>query len=182
MKSAASPDERDRRVLVERAAALAVVPSAPIEEGASIRVLMFQLGAESYAVENRHVGEVAPLPRVTFLPCVPPFVLGIINLRGRIVSLLDLRVILGHPESRQDRRASVILLHSPDNEFGVLVDEILGIAEMPASSLQGPPPVVNGAGAEYLKGITAEGLALLDAGKLLADRRLVVDEAGGGRG
>ena len=182
MRSVASPGERDRKVLSDRAAKLRAVPAASRDEVESVHALRFLLDEESYAVENGFVREVAPLPLVTPLPCVPPFVRGIINLRGTIVPLFDLRSILGLPEARPGRRASVMLLQSPENEFGLLVDEILGIAEIPASSFQGPPPAIDGAGAEYLKGITVGGLALIDAGKLLADKRLVVDETVGSRG
>jgi purine-binding chemotaxis protein CheW len=177
----ASADAHERRVLRDRARILSIAP-APPADSEQIHALRFSLGAETYAVESGHIREVLPLPRVAPLPCVPSFVRGIINVRGRIVSLLDLKAILGLPSSGFSPTSGVIILQSPGIEFGLLADEIQGLAAIPLSSLQAALPTLTGVGAEYLKGVTAEGLVLLDAEKLLSDKRLVIDEAVGSIG
>jgi purine-binding chemotaxis protein CheW len=169
-------------ILRERARMLAVVPEAVPEAGALIHVLRFSLGEELYAVENRHLREVLPLPRVAPLPCVPAFVRGIINVRGRMVCLLDLKSIFGPSETITGPTSCAIILQSPGCEFGLLADEIMGLATISVSSLQASLPTLTDVRARYLKGVTAEGLVLLDAGKLLADRNLVIDEAVGSTG
>jgi purine-binding chemotaxis protein CheW len=174
----ASTDTQERRILRDRARVLALAPVTPPTDSELIQVLRFLLGAESYAVEARHVREVLPLPRVAPLPCVPSFVRGIINVRGRIISLLDLKTILGLPDSGLPS-SGVIILQSPSMEFGLLADEIQGLAAIPLSSLQAALPTLTGARAEYLKGVTAEGVVLLDAGKLLSNKKLVIDETVG---
>jgi purine-binding chemotaxis protein CheW len=176
----APTDEQERRILKDRATVLSRALDTPPDENETIRALRFSLGAESYAVAAGHIREVIPLPRVTPLPCVPSFVRGIVNVRGRIVSLLDLRVILGLPDSAPSPNPGVIILQSSGIEFGLLADEIQGLAAIPLSSLQTTLPTLTGVSAEYLKGITAEGIVLLDGEKLLSDQKLVIDEAVGG--
>jgi purine-binding chemotaxis protein CheW len=182
MDSRASIEDEERAILKERARVLAVVPPTAPENEAIIRALQFSLGTETYALESRHIREVLPLPHVTPLPCVPSFVRGIINVRGRIVSLLDMKSILGLPDTGTSPACSVIIIQSPQNEFGVLADEILELAVIPVASIQPSLPTLTDIRAEYLKGVTAEGLVVLDAGKLLSDKKLVVDETVGSTG
>jgi purine-binding chemotaxis protein CheW len=177
--SGASIDDTEREILKGRARNLAVVPAAAPADGELVRVLRFSMGGETYAVEHGHIREVVPLSRVTPLPCVPSFVRGIINVRGRIVSLLDLKAILGLPDTGISPTSSVIILQSPSIEFGLLADEILGVAAIPLSSIQPSLPTLTEVRAECLKGVTAEGLVLLDARKLLADKNLVIEETVG---
>ncbi|MFA6505126.1 MAG: chemotaxis protein CheW [Treponemataceae bacterium] len=164
----------DRAILRDRAKKLAFVPEPTNEE--TVQVLRFLLGTETYAVEYAHIVEVAPLLHVTPLPCVPSFVRGIINLRGRIVSILDLKSLFGLPDIDSTSTTSAIILQSPLIEFGLLVDEILGMSTIPLSGLQVSLPTLTDIRSEYLKGVTAEGLVLLDAEKFLADKKLLVNE------
>jgi len=182
MGSGALIDDLERKILRDRARMLAVVPARAPGDGELIHALRFLLGAETYAVENGHIREVLPLPRVTPLPCVPSFVRGIINVRGRIVSLLDLKTILGLPDTGFSPTCSVIILQSPDIEFGLLADEILGLAAIPISSIQPSLPTLTDVRAEFLLGVTAEGLVLLDAEKLLSEKKIVIDETVGSMG
>jgi purine-binding chemotaxis protein CheW len=182
MGSGAPIEDRERKILKARARLLAIVPAASPGDEEIIQAIRFSLGTESYAVEYGCIREVVPLPRVTPLPCVPSFVRGIINVRGRIVSLLDLKSILGLPDTEAGPASSVIILQSPSIELGLLADEILGLAVIPLSSMQASLPTLTDARAEYLKGVTAEGLVLLDAGKLLADKSLVINETVGSPG
>jgi len=175
-------DDQEREILKGRARGLAVVPATLPGDGELVHALRFSLGAETYAVENRHIREVLPFPRVTPLPCVPSFVRGIINVRGRIVSIIDLKSILGLPDTGFSPTCSVIILQSPDVEFGLLADEISGLAAIPISSIQPSLPTLTDVRAEFLLGVTAEGLVLLDAEKLLSDKKLVIDETVGSMG
>jgi purine-binding chemotaxis protein CheW len=179
MGTAASADERERKTLKERAARLAIVPEATPGEGETVHAVRFRSGGETCAVERRYVREVLPLPCVTPLPGVPAFVRGIMNVRGRIVSVLDLSEILGLPDTVEGAESGVVILQSTELEFALLADEILGLAAIPLSSIHPPPPTLTKGGAEYLKGVTAEGLVLLDAEKMLADRNLVIHEVVG---
>ena len=166
---------RRGRILKARAAALAAEP-ARTEQGDQIEVLEFALSHENYCVESRYVREVCPLKEFARVPGAPSFVLGVINVRGEIVSILDIRKIFDLPELGLGDLNRVIILRSENMEFGILADSIAGIRTVLAKDLLAPPATFTGLRREYLKGLLSGGTAVLDAGKILSDQRLVVSE------
>jgi len=167
--------EQRRKLLRDRAQRLAREPAAE-EGGERMELVEFLLGTEHYGIETPFIREVHPLRGLTPLPCVPPFVLGIMNLRGEILSVIDLRNLFEIGQPSITELSKVIVLWSAAMEFGVLADAVLGVRTVRASGLQSSLTTLTGIRADYLKGVTGEHLVLLDAGKLLADRRLVVHE------
>jgi purine-binding chemotaxis protein CheW len=115
------------------------------------------------------------MTQVTPVPGMPDHVVGIIALEGEILSVLDLRTLLELPLSRLAEPAAIIVLRSDAMAFGVLAEGIVGIARYPASSLQHDMPTLADPDKTYLLGIAPGRTALLDAARLLADPRLVVD-------
>ena len=171
-----SPSKAEKkRILKTRAEVLAREPDK-IEQGEQIEVVGFTLSYEQYGVESQYVREVYPLKEFTPVPCTPAFVLGIINLRGAILSILDLRKFFDLPETGLGDLNRVIVLSSEDMEFGVLADAITGVRKVLRDGLQPPPPTFTGLRREYLKGVSPDRMAILDAGKILADTRIVVNE------
>jgi len=169
-----SPGQR-RQVLRDRAQQLARVPVAE-EGGERLELVEFLLGSEHYGLETSFIREVHPLRELTPLPCVPPFVVGIMNLRGEILSVIDLRNFFEMDRPALTELSKVIVLRQGAMEFGILADAVLGVRTIRSSALQSSLTTLTGVRADYLKGVTGEHLVLLDAGKLLADRRLVVHE------
>lgn len=174
---AGRPEAGVGTLLAERASLLAREPAAA-ERGECVEAVEFLLGGERYAIESSFVGEVHPLKELTPLPGTPPFLLGLMNMRGKILSIIDIRRFFELPEREGGALGKVIILHDAAMEFGLLADAIVGVCTIPLRLLQPPLPTQAGIRADYLKGVTGERLALLDAGKLLADRRLVVHEEG----
>jgi purine-binding chemotaxis protein CheW len=168
--------EEQQKILKERALALA--QPLPGEKGGedALELVAFQLADERYGFESRHVREIIPLKDLTPLPTSPGFIAGIVNVRGQIFSVIDLKTLFELPKRGLIERQSVLLLQSEGMEFGVLADEILGVQRIPRGALQPALPTLTGLREEYLRGLTSERLALLDAGRLLADPRLVVQE------
>ena len=164
------------RILHARALALAAEPGETQTLDQSIEVVEFLLAHEHYAVESSHVREVYPLENLTPLPCTPAFVLGIVNLRGEIVSVIDLRKFFDLPQTGLPDLNKVIVLESGNMVFGMLADAILGVRRIPLAGMQPSLPTLIGIREQYLKGITAERTVVLDAGKLLADEAIVVQE------
>ena len=164
------------RILHERALALAAEPARTQTQDESIEVLEFLLAHEHYAVESSHVREVYPLENLTPLPCTPAFVLGIVNLRGEIVSVIDLRKFFDLPQTGLPDLNKVIVLESANMVFGILADAILGVRRIALAEIQPSLPTLTGIREKYLKGITPERTVVLDAGKLLADEDIVVQE------
>jgi purine-binding chemotaxis protein CheW len=122
------------------------------------------------------VREIYPLKEFTPIPCTPPFVLGIVNVRGQILSVIDIKKFFDLPEKGLADLNAVIILHSESMEFGILADVIMGVRNIVASELQTSLPTLTGIREEYLKGITKEQTAILDAEKLLSDKSIVVHE------
>jgi purine-binding chemotaxis protein CheW len=171
-----SPGLEERRLILSaRAKALAAEPVQD-EAGEKIEIVEFLLAYERYGIETSFVREVYPLRDLTPVPCTPAFVLGIINVRGRILSIVDLKKFFDLPEKGLGELNKVIILRSDDMEFGVLADTIVGVRTLPLAGLQASIPTLTGVREEYLKGITKDRMAVLDAGKILADKRITVDE------
>ena len=169
-----APEER-QRILEARARALArSLAAAPA--GELLEVVEFGLGGERYGVASSFVREVLHLAQLARLPGTPAFVLGIINVRGEILSVIDLKRIFELPEQTLTERDRVLVLHSEDMSFGILADRIVGVRSLPRASIQPPPPGRPEGSRDYLMGMTADCLAILDGGRLLTDGRLVVNE------
>lgn len=161
--------------LQQRAARLAATVSANAQEQ-QLELLLFELSEEFYAVETRHVEVVAPLRQLTPIPCAPEFVLGVMTVRGRIRSILDLRRFFELPLTGLSDRNTVVVLSGGDMEFCLLADRVVGSQSMAAIRLQKPLSNLAGIRADYLLGVTHQHWAVLDAEKLLRDSRLIVND------
>ena len=168
--------EKTKEILHARARALAREPQHGQESADAIEVIELVLAQEKYAVESAYVREIYPLNDLTLLPCTPPFVLGIVNVRGQILSVIDLKKFFELPEKGLTDLNKVIVLRSETMEFGVLADVIAGARAVPLREVQSSLPTLTGIREEYLRGVTADRTVILDAGKLLSDPKIVVHE------
>ncbi len=164
------------RVLMARAQALGRVPDPAETPGEHLDVVEFVLAHERYAVETRHVREVAPLENLTPLPCTPAFVLGIVNLRGEILSVIDIKKFFELPEQGLTDLNRIIVLQSEGMLFGILADAIAGVRRIPAAAIQPSLPTLTGIREAYLLGVTPGRLVILDAERLLTDESMIVQE------
>jgi purine-binding chemotaxis protein CheW len=159
-----------------RARALARPSQDAQAAGPSLEVLEFRLARESYALETRHVQEVYPLKNLTPLPCTPAFVLGVVNVRGRITPVIDIKKFFDLPDKGLTDLHRIILVRGGGLELGLLADVIVGVRSLALDSLQACLPTLTGIRAEYLKGVTADRLVVLDVDRLLADPKIIVNE------
>src|ERR1700716_3312375 len=115
-------------VLKRRAEQLAKLPHTA-EAGDQVEVLVCRLGGERYAVETRHLRAVQWVHGMTPVPCTPAFVVGIVSVRGEIVTLLDLAAMIGLGSLGADLSGAlpVLLLGLPGLRSGLVVDEVLGV-------------------------------------------------------
>lgn len=164
-----------KSLLKARATSLAAVAQTEATEE-YLEIIEFQLASETYGVELRHAGKVSLLKELTSMPCTPAFVLGIINLHGRVLSVVDLKRFFDLPNNPLTDLNRVIVVHNETMEVGILADSIRGIRRIALRDLQPSLPTLTGTRAEYLKGITGDRLIVLDADKLLSDPRIVVKE------
>jgi purine-binding chemotaxis protein CheW len=165
--------EDQRRILRERARLLAREPQADNAEEVLV-VVEFILAHERYGLESTLIREVYPLKEFTPLPGTPAFILGIMNLRGQILSITDIRKFFDLPEKSRTNLNRVIILKNHDREFGILADVIVGMRTIALKDLQLNLPTLTGLRADYLKGVTPDRLVVLEGEKLLCDDRLLV--------
>lgn len=172
-----APDaEEAKRILKTRAQVLAQEPAKEEAGDDYIEVVEFVLAYEQYAVETRHVREIYPLEHLTPLPCTPAFVLGIVNVRGEILSVIDLKKFFDLPEKGLTDLNKVIVLRSENMQFGILADAVIGARRIRLAGIQPSLPTLTGVREAYLKGVTTERTVILDAEKLLADETIIVQE------
>jgi purine-binding chemotaxis protein CheW len=167
-----SPEERTR-ILKNRASILAREKDKDVDAD-TLEVVEFLLANEHYGIESNHIQEVYPLKDYTPLPGVPPFVLGLINIRGRILSVVDIKRFFDMPDIGIGDLNKVIIISDDNMEFGILADAILGVRKIAVSAIGPPLPMLTGIREEFLKGITGERMVILDAARILADKNIVV--------
>lgn len=168
--------EQQRKILKARAKALAREPESEKKAEGYLQVVEFSLAYERYAVESAYVREVYPLKEFTPVPCTPPFVFGMVNVRGRILSVIDIKKFFDLPEKGLGDLNKIIIMRKDEMEFGILADSIAGTQSIPFSDIQPSLPTLTGIRAKYLKGVTKERLVILDAEKILSAEKIVVYE------
>ena len=169
--------DKTRAILKARADALARMSD---DEGSraqdTLEVVAFLLGQEKYGIETRYVREVCPMNELTLVPCAPQFVLGVVNVRGQVLSVIDIGKLFDLPQRGVGDLDRIILLQNGGMEFGILGNSILGVVQVPVDELQPTLPTLTGLRAEYLKGVTRDRMAILDGARLLADENIIVRE------
>ncbi len=170
-----SPEDK-QRLLKKRAKMLARVIEKPPDAASFLQLAVFLLSGVSYAAELAYIRDVFPLKELTPIPCTPPFIAGMVNVRGQILPAIDLEKFFDLPRHTETGFKEMIILHSGDTELGLLADSIVGVRSIPIAAIQPSLATASGGQAGYIKGITREPLILIDPVKILADRRLVVNE------
>jgi purine-binding chemotaxis protein CheW len=165
-----------RALLKVRAIAMAIEPEYKPEASNVLEVITFTLAAENYAIESVFIKEVYPLKDFASLPGVPPYILGVINVRGQILPVVDLKKFFNLPERGLGELNKVIILRDDQMEFGILADIVHGTSSVPINTIQMSPLNISGIGSEYLKGVTNEHLIILDAKKILEDEKIIVNQ------
>lgn len=145
-------------------------------EGPRIKTVSFLLADETYAIELRFVREVLPVGPITYLPGIPEYIPGIINVRGEIVSITDLKRLFDLKAGEPRDNRYVLILSTPEMAFGILADRILGVGEILTETLHSSIPALTGVRADYLKGLDEAGTIVLDGDKLLTDEDLVINQ------
>jgi purine-binding chemotaxis protein CheW len=167
------------RVFHDRAIALARKLEDPSSEFQTIEVLVFGIGHEKYAVGSETVREVCPFKQITRVPCAPKFVKGIINLRGKIFSVIDLRNLFGLPNTESLGDGKVVIIGLDDMEIGILADDISGVRHISISEIQRELPTLRGMQEKYLYGLTTDRIVIINVENLLTDDSIVVHETAG---
>lgn len=135
-----------------------------------LRVLVFSLGKESYCIDVRQAKEVMRMPETTRVPNVPAFVLGAANLRGEIISILDMHYFFGLEPMGKSQEVRVIVTDLSGESVGLRVDRVQDTIGIDEEEVQAPLATLKGKLANYTKGQVARGediLIFLDLEKVL---------------
>ena len=166
--------EKMRAILEARARALSRVHE--VETGDSTQLVVFSLADETYGIPTGYVREVQPLREISPVPCTPDFVVGIINIRGSIYSVVDIRKFLGVPEQEITALTKVILVNTAGLEVGILADDVSGSMSVPLAEIKPPLATAASIKEEYVQGVTSDMLIILNLEALMRDERIIVHE------
>jgi len=143
-----------------------------------VDLISFLAGGNRYALAVREVQEIQPLTDFTTIPCTPPFLIGAMNLRGNILTLINLQSFLGIPqEGLQDVR-KVIVLHHDLYLIGIVVRDIFDLARVPKQNIIPPLSSEGGIDVRYVRGLLPDLTVLIKASAILEDPRIVLDDEG----
>lgn len=136
-----------------------------------LQIVSFIVGNEEFGVDILKVFEINRSVEVTRVPNTPAYVEGVINLRGKVIPIIDLRQRFGLPRKEHDKNTRIIVVELEEKVIGFVVDAVRQVLRIPKSATEPPPSIVAGINAEY---ITAVGklderlLILLDLEKVLS--------------
>ncbi len=132
----------------------------------------FMLEGEKYGIDVMKVKEVLRNIEIAPVPGAPNYILGIINLRGNVVTIIDTRTRFGLPQKEVDENTRVIVIETEDQSVGILVDAIAEVADIPQSEIEVTPNVGNDDSAKYIMGVySAKGnlIILVEIEKVLTE-------------
>ncbi len=144
------------------------------------KYLLFELGAEEYCIDIARITAIEELPKITSIPDMPDFVKGVINLRGKVIPAVDLRLRFGMEEREYDDRTCIVIVSvKNESSIGFIVDNVSEVHEIGKEDI-GPPPSFNNASGkeQYIAGLAKRGeevKIILDVPKIISneDKRLL---------
>jgi len=133
-------------------------------------LIIFRLYREWYGIEIGKVKEVIKVSKITYLPSSPEYIAGIVNLRGNILSVTDLKTVLSLPHEELTEKTRIIAVESGIMETGFLADEVVDSIEVPISKIESPLLTIPPEGAKYIEGqcrVDNKLIALINVEKVL---------------
>jgi len=122
------------------------------------QIVVFQLAEQTYGIDIASVYEIIRMEKITRVPRTPHFVEGVINLRGKIIPVIDLCKRFNLPLAERTGASRIIVVDVSGNTIGMIVDAVSEVLRLPLESIEPPPPMIHGIESAYLRGI-----AILDS-------------------
>jgi len=184
METLLSSDVDIQKVLEDRARVLARTGEAASAEQDVLRLLAFSIGEERFGVDLHYIQEIQPLKREmwSLVPCTPNFIVGAVNLRGRIYSIMNIAAYLEIGVEVDMEQAHVLLIRGetvPERllmEFCILAEDRPRLEQVPLSAVQPASGTLSVKGQEFIQGVTADMLMILDLQKLISHPGIIVRE------
>lgn len=146
---------------------------ATMEQTQKDLFLTFQIGSEDFGIDIGDVIEIIGIQKITEVPDMPAYIRGVINLRGKVISVMDVRLRFGMEQREYDDRTCVVVVMVGDSTVGLLVDRVNEVVEIPESQIE-PPPNLQSHEA-YIKGLGKLGeqvKILLDVNRLVLEHEV----------
>ena len=143
------------------------------------KYLIYALAGEEYGIHIRNVTEIIGIQAITDVPGTPEYVKGVINLRGKVIPVIDVRLRFGLPEKDYEERTCIIVVNIKDVSVGLIVDSVSEVMDIPDSNIEPPPKVSKSAGTRYLQGlgkVDNDVKILVDTSQLLFEEELALLE------
>jgi len=140
------------------------------------KYLTFHLAGEDYGIEIRYVIEIIGIQKITEVPDMPVFIRGVINLRGKVIPVMDVRARFKLPDRDYDDRTCIIVVDVDGTEVGLVVDEVSEVADIPEANVEPPPKTGKKGGSRYIRGMGKINKAvkiLLDVHRLLFSEEMM---------
>jgi len=156
-------------------------PAIASQDALGAEYLTFVLGDEEYGVEILKVQEIRGLDAITRLPDAPPYIRGVINLRGIIVPVVDMRLKFGLAQARQDATTVMIVLNVVGRVVGMIVDSVSDVLRIGAAQINPPPEIAATIDQQFLTGLATQDdrmLILLDIERLMGSAQMGLVLAG----
>lgn len=118
-----------------------------------IQLVTFRIGEEEFGVDIIAVKEIIRLMQITMVPRAPEFIEGVINLRGKVIPVVNMRKRFNKEQHTPDSSTRIVVMELDQKIVGFLVDGVSEVLRIPETTVEDPPPVVAGIGSEYIRGI-----------------------------
>lgn len=117
------------------------------------RYLTFRIAAEEYGIEIRHITEIIGVQKITEVPDTPAYLKGVINLRGKIIPVVDVRLRFGMEELAHSDRTCIVVVDVNGTSIGLIVDEVLEVVNISEENVSEPPRTNKGTSSRYIQGM-----------------------------
>lgn len=144
-----------------------------VENDPEIQLVTFRLQDETYGINVMQVQEVLRVAEIAPVPGAPHYVLGIINLRGNVVTVVDTRTRFGLPQTEVTDLSRIVVIESEAQVVGILVDSVAEVVDLRLSEIDSAPNVGNEESSRYIQGVASKNnnlLIVVDLNKLLSEQ------------
>lgn len=118
-----------------------------------LQLVSFNIGSEEFGVDILKVQEINRMVDITRVPQAPPYVEGVINLRGKVIPIVDLRKRFGFEVKDYDKNTRIVVVDIGGNILGMVVDSVSEVLRLPSNTIEPPPEIAAGVNSEYIKGV-----------------------------
>jgi purine-binding chemotaxis protein CheW len=139
--------------------------------GKTLQVVTFALGSEEYGVDIAQVQEINRMVTITKVPRAPQFMEGVINLRGRLIPVIDLRTRFGMSRSERTKDTRIVVTEIGTKRVGMVVDSVSEVLRIPVEQIEDAPDLIAGVDTEYIRGVGKMGerlIIMLDLGRVIS--------------